>query len=357
MSLRQESLDYHEQGRRGKIEVIATKPCRTQKELSLAYTPGVARAMTLKKLIFNLSRKKREVFPRLLSIELSNLCNASCIMCPRDLLTRKIQNMTLETLRKITDSCRNEPVRKINLFWFGDSLCNKDFIAFVRHIRHELRSAKLYLSTNAGLLTEEISESIIDERLLDIINFDIDGATRATYESVRRKVDFDVVKKNVLYFIGCRKTAKKKRPQTRVTIIKMRPTEPELPAFTRYWSPLVDKVDISDYNTWLGTKPDWNVGRSLEKSRKGSFDFACIHPWDELVIAADGKAGLCCLDYDLKAEVGDIHLQSIKEIWQGKTINRYRGAMLRKEYQSLPVCAQCNAYIYQEKSRWAKLQR
>ena len=42
MSFRQEALDYHELGRRGKIEVIATKSCRTQKDLSLAYTPGVA---------------------------------------------------------------------------------------------------------------------------------------------------------------------------------------------------------------------------------------------------------------------------------------------------------------------------
>lgn len=37
-----EALRYHEQGRKGKIEVIATKPCRTQNDLSLAYTPGVA---------------------------------------------------------------------------------------------------------------------------------------------------------------------------------------------------------------------------------------------------------------------------------------------------------------------------
>ena len=36
------ALDYHEQGRKGKIEVIATKPCMTQLDLSLAYTPGVA---------------------------------------------------------------------------------------------------------------------------------------------------------------------------------------------------------------------------------------------------------------------------------------------------------------------------
>jgi len=38
----QDALDYHRCGRKGKIEVVATKPCLTQRDLSLAYTPGVA---------------------------------------------------------------------------------------------------------------------------------------------------------------------------------------------------------------------------------------------------------------------------------------------------------------------------
>jgi malate dehydrogenase (oxaloacetate-decarboxylating)(NADP+) len=42
MIRKQDALDYHSQGRRGKIEVIPTKPCATQRDLSLAYTPGVA---------------------------------------------------------------------------------------------------------------------------------------------------------------------------------------------------------------------------------------------------------------------------------------------------------------------------
>jgi len=41
-SRRQDALDYHGGGRKGKIAVVATKPCRTQADLSLAYTPGVA---------------------------------------------------------------------------------------------------------------------------------------------------------------------------------------------------------------------------------------------------------------------------------------------------------------------------
>ncbi len=39
---KEEALRYHSEGRKGKIEVIPTKPCFTAHELSLAYTPGVA---------------------------------------------------------------------------------------------------------------------------------------------------------------------------------------------------------------------------------------------------------------------------------------------------------------------------
>src|SRR5690606_39281475 len=37
-----EALLYHEYGRPGKIEIVASKPMATQRDLSLAYSPGVA---------------------------------------------------------------------------------------------------------------------------------------------------------------------------------------------------------------------------------------------------------------------------------------------------------------------------
>src|ERR687883_1181667 len=38
----QEALQFHARGRPGKLEVVATKPMATQRDLSLAYSPGVA---------------------------------------------------------------------------------------------------------------------------------------------------------------------------------------------------------------------------------------------------------------------------------------------------------------------------
>jgi malate dehydrogenase (oxaloacetate-decarboxylating)(NADP+) len=42
MTLRQDALDYHANGRPGKIAVVPTKPLTNQRDLSLAYSPGVA---------------------------------------------------------------------------------------------------------------------------------------------------------------------------------------------------------------------------------------------------------------------------------------------------------------------------
>ena len=40
--LQKDALDYHSSGRPGKIEVVSTKPTQTKRDLSLAYSPGVA---------------------------------------------------------------------------------------------------------------------------------------------------------------------------------------------------------------------------------------------------------------------------------------------------------------------------
>lgn len=42
LTTKKQALDYHKNGRPGKCEVVPTKPCLTQMDLSLAYTPGVA---------------------------------------------------------------------------------------------------------------------------------------------------------------------------------------------------------------------------------------------------------------------------------------------------------------------------
>jgi malate dehydrogenase (oxaloacetate-decarboxylating)(NADP+) len=53
---RQDALDYHALGRPGKIAVVSTKPTETQRDLSLAYSPGVAEPC------IEISKSKEEVY-------------------------------------------------------------------------------------------------------------------------------------------------------------------------------------------------------------------------------------------------------------------------------------------------------
>src|SRR5205814_8931829 len=48
---REQALEYHAKGRPGKIEVVPTKEAKTQRDLSLAYSPGVAE--TCKEIVAN----------------------------------------------------------------------------------------------------------------------------------------------------------------------------------------------------------------------------------------------------------------------------------------------------------------
>ena len=43
MDLKERALKYHSEGQPGKVAIVATKPCQTSEDLSLAYTPGVAK--------------------------------------------------------------------------------------------------------------------------------------------------------------------------------------------------------------------------------------------------------------------------------------------------------------------------
>ena len=92
----------------------------------------------------------------------------------------------------------------------GDSTLDKHMIEKIRVVRKKLPRVKLYLSTNAQLLTHERSRKIIDENLLDVINFDIDGLNKNTFEGIRVNLDFDVVTDNVKYFLNYKKIVERK---------------------------------------------------------------------------------------------------------------------------------------------------
>ncbi len=297
------------------------------------------------------ARKLR--FPEVISIESSSYCNADCIMCPRELLSRKKGNMPMDLYRKIIDECAENDryIKLIQPFMFGESFINKKLVEMIEYTKTRLPRTPVNVSTNGSLINPKMAQALIDCGL-DKINIDIDGATAETFEGVRLGLVYEQVVENARYLMELKRTTRSKTPEITVTIINMDETQHEIAAFKDQWTPLADNVVVQSYSTWTGSVEDKNVGDQASASSSGGFTFPCKHPWEEFVIANDGRVSICCLDFDFKVEVGDVSKQSIREVWNGAPIEEIRQKMIENRYDELEICSQCNNYIFQTECSW-----
>ena len=293
--------------------------------------------------------EKRLSFPKLISLEVTNACNAKCVMCPREQLTRKIGNIRMDVVDKLCRDAYNKPLQKINVFGFGESLLHPQLVDIIRHIKDALPHVELNLSTNAQLLNGGLAQKLLASGI-DRINVDIDGVQKQTFESVRRQLDFETVVNNVKNLIK-EHDAAGSRVKLSVTIIKMDATEPEIESFRQQWLPLVDTVNVNHYNTWTGIFPD----RNTNAPGLATFAFPCKNPWREMIVNYDGSVAFCCMDFNATIVIGNIMKNTIEEIWHSEEMNRLRSLHLEGRYKEIPICSTCNEFIFQQDTFWANL--
>ncbi|MFQ5561031.1 MAG: radical SAM protein, partial [Nitrospinota bacterium] len=224
------------------------------------------------KIIRDRSIKKRVLFPALLSIELTNYCNARCIMCPRGKMTREKKHMDFSLFKKIILDSQNHPLKKINLFWFGEPLVYSRFLEALSFIKKTVPGVKVNISTNGGLLNRDISEKIVRENLASSINIDLDGMKKETAEKIRPGTKFEEVLGNIDSLLEMKTRYRDSTVKVSMTIIEMEENKEEISAFYAYWKKRVKQVNVNNYNTWGGNVPGSHSGT---RNRTNGFDFPC----------------------------------------------------------------------------------
>lgn len=80
---------------------------------------------------------------------------------------------------------------------------------------------------------------------------------------------------------------------------------------------------------------DWEINPMLQKR--------CHKVFREMVFYDDGKVNLCCQDFSGSMLIGDIHKDSIDEIWNGPAIQTARRALYHgRDWKGLPACQKCD---------------
>ncbi len=308
----------------------------------------IIRFEPLKRLLRDISLRKLRKFPHLVQPEITNACNANCIMCPQEEMTRKIGEMDFNLYRKIIDECSKNRarVKTICPFLNGEPLLNHRLKDHISYAKEKNRKAEVIIYTNASLLDEKRALELMDSGL-DKMFISFDGCTKETYERIRQNLDFEIVNNNVLRFFQLKKQLKRKKPQVDLSIIEMEETKRETEKFITKWKPLADSVTVKDFSNWGGKFSEKDQKKELKIER-----YPCPRLWFHLVILRDGNVAICCLDYDGKFILGNVKKNSIREIWNGEVINNYRSLHIRGEYEKISICEKCNSWKFSLPLLW-----
>jgi len=272
--------------------------------------------------------------PHEIDIEVTSNCDADCIMCPRRAMRRKVGPMDFNLFKKIVDEAVALDVQELHLNGYGEISVLQSYQDYISYIRQKSRSIKININTNGMRMNEEKSRFYVESRV-NAVNVTIDGATAATYESIRLHLKLDVVEGNVKRLIQIRDESAKKFPLVTVHMIGMPQNIHEAQMFLDKWKDVADSVGISGLVSRIGSvafakidNPKW------EKT-------PCFLLWRQMPIWSDGTVALCCDDWDGKAPQGNLNKSTIKEIWTSKKRAGLRKLHLSEKAAKIPLCANC----------------
>lgn len=294
----------------------------------------------LAKRIFLNNLEECRYFPKYLTIETCNNCNAHCIMCPKGQRgTKNVQLMEDTIFERIVKELEDysEWIEMICLNSDGEPLLDKKIAERIKVLK-SIGISHVNISTNAQLLTEEKVYQLLESGL-DDIRISLDGYTKETFEKVRVGLNYDVVKKNVENLIRIRNQAKRNL-SIRLRMVELEENKNERDAWMKYWNSIVsssDKVQLMPMHTWSGT-----IQKEEEERIRYYSDKPCVSVFSSFTINYDGKVQLCDSDIEQKVILGDVCETSIKSIWAGEKFEQIRMWHANGMRNELSICQGCD---------------
>ena len=269
--------------------------------------------------------------------EVTNMCNARCIMCPREKMMRPQGVMDMDLYIRVLDEARKMGADTVSLENYGETFLDPYF--FERAAYAKGKGMSVLTITNGSLFDKDAARKAV--YFVDKIRFSIYGTTKEVYETIHRGLKYETVVSNIEYLLEEKKRLKKQTPRVEVYFLLMEENKHQMEEFKERWLGRVDDIAI-----W---KPhNWSDGRKfrepLDKPKA-----TCGRPskgpvqvqWDGLVVP-------CCFDYNSNIVLGDLNRQTIHEVLNSKEYNEFRKAHAEGRFSQYPFCDSCDQLVKRE---------
>jgi radical SAM protein with 4Fe4S-binding SPASM domain len=330
---------------------------RVKRELTFGFLPVYRRLLWLVRRVgiarFDALWKRYSIFPEKIGLSLSLHCPSRCIFCPQDRgVDIEPRIMPMDTLVRILSAAKQSSYTGLfSLGENGEALTHPQFPDILKKVREFFPSNLLVLFTNMTLMDEPKARAVLSHKV-DVLHFNMDGATEATYRYIKGSNSYSTTKENILRFFRLRDemgapckimigyvTAHSFSGNFEGNRSDFRDDSTQIRAM---FSPLLREGDV--------LRPEPNV---LLQKYQHLLKRAKTEPCDafdtvlrEIVIAPNGQVYICCRDFWVSSSLGNVNTATIAQIWAGPARRKALEHLYLMRYDKTPdVCSTCLPYL------------
>ena len=269
--------------------------------------------------------------------EVTDHCNATCIMCPRDKHEHGREHgiMDQRSYERSIDEVAALGAKKVVLTGFGEPMLDKRLEQKIAYAKS--KGLGTYFITNGSALTPVRSQKLLAAGL-DEMRVSFYGMRPETYNAVMQGLDFNRTMKGVLEFLRLRDEMGKKT-RVQMSYLELKENATDTGAFREFWEPRVNAIEI-----W---KPhNFGDGRDYRTRLDDSMKTSCGRPENgPLQIQWNGEVIPCCYDYNNQIILGNAFETPVLELLNGPKYRLLRYAHRMKKFGMFPYCDQCDQLL------------
>ena len=272
-----------------------------------------------------------------LNVELSAVCNYSCVSCPNTYMSRPKGHMSPELFRSICGEV--EPFLETLYLWnYGEPLLHPQIESLIESLAGS--RIQTVLSTT-GYMLEKLPSLDFLATVREVI-ISLNGLSPEVYDVHQQGGDFHQVLR------GLRRLAPIMQKSSTRYVLQFVANRinadqiAELEPFARNYG--FKEVQIKSFNVMNESTAthekfvpkDASLSRYDVTGTRNRRNDPCL-TW--MVINWDGEVNLCCWDYLSEYKIGNVETDGVLAIWHSEPMKSHRKRIEEKHY--LPICGRC----------------
>ncbi len=274
---------------------------------------------------------------RRIGIEVTSICNNSCIVCPRATMYEKTPStMPIELFHKIIiDISENMIEKTVVLGGMGDPSCDNLLIDRLRFAKERTPELDIIISSNMEVWSKKYSDIIVEENLLSKLRFSVFAVTEdASFKIYRNKTYAANARRNIEYFL--KKNEENGRPvRTSIYTLMLEENKIEIDIIKEIYWDKVEEFEVWKPHSWSNRYP--HLRERLRERQK------CNRVEEfEASIRVNGDMCACSMDINHNLVYGNLHNQTIEEIYESDSYKYFRDLNRDGLIENLEMCRDCS---------------